>query len=128
MSPIFAKHFSPTVGEVGKTKIKMKDGKLQVGDVLYTERFGDLRRYKVERVTKTMAMSDRGLKFKMDIHDGWVRIIGAGSWGPFSAMIETQELKDKYQTIELRVKLESGIKKLSLDQLRRINDILDENE
>ena len=104
----------------------MKDGKLEVGDVLYTERFGTINKHKIERLTKTTAVSKEGKRFRINVNGEYVDIIGAGTWDCHFARIEDKQTKDRYDTAALRYKIEKAIPKLELDKLKRINDILDE--
>lgn len=104
----------------------MKDGKLEVGDILHVSHLGVLFIYKIAKVTKTMAISEKGKKFRILVIGGRVSIIGASKWGPFSAELETQELRDRYEFLELKSELEGVVNKLSLDQLRKIKQIISE--
>ena len=104
----------------------MKDGKLEVGDILYTKRFGEMNRHRISRLTRTMAISENGKRFKPEVNNGSVYIIGADKWSPKLAHIETEELRHDFEIPILRNKLKNMIQGLNFDELNRINDILNE--
>lgn len=85
----------------------------------------------VERITPTQIVCDSGHKFM--IKNNCLNLISRSLWLFYSYSIETPELKEEYEKKKLLYKIESGIKKLeytkvSLDDLKNINDILSKYE
>ena len=106
----------------------MKDGKLEVGDVIYSDNYGRVdAKYVIDRVTKTKACAGK-LEFKIDV----------GSWGNVlrfsterfqatSYQLATAELDRRYAAGLLTYQVSKGcLNNLTADQLQRIEAIINE--
>ena len=103
----------------------MKKTTINVGDVIYERKYGDLcKKHVIERVTKTQAVS-KYRKFKrIYIGDNIViKSIGNHRWDSPSFNFETPELKEEFR----KVWCSSIIKKFDLKQLdvNQLNQIVE---
>ena len=103
----------------------MKDGKLEVGDVLYFEDLDTIKRHQISNVSKGVAISTRGNKFEEKLYYGAAYMISPiPNW---KCHLETPELKAKFESKVMVTRIRNTVGKLSVDKLKRINDILNEN-
>ena len=103
----------------------MKDGKLEVGDVLYFEDIDTIKKHEISKVSKGVATSTRGDKFEEILFCGDAYMISPiPNWRCY---LETPELKTKFEAKAMVTRIRNTVGKLSVDKLKRINDILDEN-
>ena len=103
----------------------MKDGKLEVGDVLYFEDLDTIKRYQISKVSKGVAISAEGGKFEEKVYYGVLYMISPiPKWRCY---IETPELKAKFETKVMVNRIRNTVHKLKVEKLKRINDILNEN-
>lgn len=86
---------------------------LKVGDRIYEESYGKVVGiHTVERVTKTMAICERGIRFKLEyVKPDWINKIDKARWANESYSLETEQLKEKV----FRRKFASKITKIDYD-------------
>lgn len=101
---------------------------LQVGDKIYQENYHEITAvFTVERVTKTLAICDKGAKFKREYSKGsWINSAGdTGKWNTNSYQLETPELKERvYRQVAVSKIRKYKFEALSTDQIRSIMAIL----
>ena len=70
---------------------------LKVGDRIYELKYGKIISIsKVERLTKTSAVCDRGIKFRIGYNSSdWIILIGKASYNSSRYELETPELKEQ---------------------------------
>ena len=94
---------------------------LQKGDVVYQELMsGSLIKHEIERVTKTLAVSKSGVRFRREIHGNYVYKAARDNWTTNIFKLEDDELKAAYRLQMLMKWLESNYKKFTLEQLEFI--------
>ncbi len=104
--------------------------KLQIGDKIYaTNDYGINSILEIARITPTLAITDKGYKFKINTVDGFCHKIPKDDPWTYNGLIyyqlETQELKDafkKQKLVEMISKFD--FKKLDLKTLIEINSKL----
>lgn len=100
---------------------------LKVGDVIYKKHRNQISsKYTIDRVTKTQAISESGVKFKINYHqDGFIDICGnRDSIGVFYKL-ETIKLKEEYIRYHLLSKLNYfKFDTLTTEQLESIEKII----
>ena len=104
----------------------MKDNKLEVGDVLYTnDRWHGVRKSVIDRVTATTAISGAS-KFKIDVveHGSGLSVRMIGSYG--YAYLETDEYIREFRLKQKRNTLYRKLKDLDIYAIdeSRIDEIL----
>ena len=109
----------------------MEQNKLKVGDIIYgrNRMYGICRKVVVERLTRTQAIC-HGLKFKIDVHNGEVAVIGGiyESWNATHYYLENDELKEEYFRQNTCAQLKSfDYKTLSTETLKQLMLILNQN-
>lgn len=110
----------------------MEKEQLEVGDILYAMVGYCCRsynaKYVIARVTKTLAISEKGTRFKRKISNGG-HFSFQGSfrgYGSSSARIGTEEIEKKY--IETKIRdwaSRLNIKDLSVDKILKIKQIVE---
>ena len=104
--------------------------KLQIGDKIYaTNDYGINSILEIARITPTLAITDKGYKFKINTVDGFCQEVPKDdSWlsgGRTYYQLETPELKETLQKQRLIQKLSKfDFKKLDLKTLTEINSKL----
>jgi len=101
---------------------------LQVGDRIYQENYNKISGvFTVERVTKTLAICDKGVKFKREYSkDSWINPAGdTGKWNTKHYQLETYELKEKlYKQVSISKIRDYKLEDLSTEQIRSIMAVL----
>lgn len=101
---------------------------LQIGDKIYQERYNKIIGvFTVERVTKTLAICDKGSKFKREYSDAsWIIPAGdTGKWNTIVYQLETPKLKEKlYKQVSISKIRDYKLEDLSIEQIRSIMNIL----
>ena len=112
-------------GLLTKNNIKME---LQIGDRIYQENYNKISDvFTVERVTKTLAICDKGAKFKREYSkDSWINSAGdTGKWNTNHYQLETPELKEKLYKQNSISKIRAyKFEDLSTEQIRSIMAVL----
>lgn len=97
---------------------------LQIGDKIYEENYNRiLGVFTVERVTKTLAICNKGKKFRRKYSkDSWINHVGSTEkWSTNNYQLETPELKEKlYKQIYISKIRACKFEGLSIEQLRLI--------
>ena len=101
---------------------------LQIGDRIYQENYNKISGiFTVERVTKTLAICDKGAKFKREYSkDSWINSAGdTGKWNTNRYQLETLELKEKlYKQVSISKIRAYKFEDLSTEQIRSIMAVL----
>lgn len=101
---------------------------LQIGDRIYQENYNKISRaFTVERVTKTLAICDKGAKFKREYSkDSRINPAGdTGKWNTNRYQLETPELKEKrYKQVSISKIRAYKFEDLSTEQIRSIMAVL----
>lgn len=105
---------------------------LEVGDIVIAKsRYHDMTKYKIERVTKTQAISGntrfyRELERSIHRKDATVRLVGGyGSWNAPIYYLSTPELLEEYDQYKKKAKLKRiDWEKMPKDAIDKIYDIL----
>lgn len=98
---------------------------LEVNDVVYTEQYGTINKYPIDRVTTTMAFC-KNKKFSRKINSsGSVKIIGASTWDTHYAYIETYYYKSKHlEQVYKGFLFGFNFKNLTQDQAKRVYELI----
>ena len=98
---------------------------LQVGDVVYSDKYGRLYASVIVRVTKTQAITNRGAKISLSPSGIFYRKIGAKGFNVVLYQLETQELKAKFYRQTLIDEFKPiNPNKLTNEQILAINEIV----
>lgn len=101
----------------------MKQNKLEVGDVIYERRYGELcAKHVIKRVTKTQAISStRKFKRNYEGENVVIKTVGSQRWDSSSFSFETPELKEEFRKVWCSSVIKHfHLKKLDVDQLNQI--------
>ena len=100
---------------------------VKVGDTIYEiyGSYGNLCKRKVERITKTQVILDRGIKLKnkpLKMYDGdgkdyCLYTVGKGDWGSTNYYLETEELTKRYNHEQLFLKTKKMFESVDLKKL-----------
>lgn len=102
----------------------MKDGKLEVGDVLHFEDIDTIKRREIRKISKGVATSTSGNKFEERLFNRSAYMISPiPNW---KCHLETPELKAKFEAKAMVTRIRNAVHKLDVEKLKRINDILNE--
>lgn len=100
---------------------------IQVGEYIYTQKYNrDIRLHKVERITKTLAITN---SYRFNLESG--KVLGTGGWGVSFGYKATPEKMEEYKIQMSRHYIESKYKSVTDSQAvvlaGIIQDMLKEN-
>ena len=99
---------------------------LEKGDIIYRKHYGKItHRIEIERVTKTLAVSNSWI-FKREYHDsGYVHEKQNERFSSASYYIETQELKEEWKKEQMALRLEkTNFRELDIKKLSQLCTLL----
>ena len=103
----------------------MKDGKLEVGDVLYFEDYDIMKKCSICKVSRGVAVASNGCKFEVKVFGGASAMITPNAF--WRCNLETPELKAKFDKKIMVDRIKNTVHKLDIEKLNKIIEILDEN-